>query len=407
MRRILYAIILSLLAVPAYAQQWDQVNGSMQVRSGPSTPLVIIDQTNATANSKILSLRASGTEKCYFDIDGDMNCSGSFTLSGPLLLGDGTAAAPSYSFSSSGNSDNGMFLSAANVLGFSAAGTERVTISASAVTSTVPIVAPVGTVGAPGLTLGNDPTSGFYSAAVDARAINYTYSSTAKWKVDGAGAVMALASDWSLGFQSATSVQSGSPDVVLSRGAANRLDLASGDSFAIITNQPTAPTDSTAVDPGTVTRLRSSSTITPASAGVGNCAAAFLAAATTADCTIATLPAGMQLQKIYAEVTAGFTCSGTCTGTKVVQCGTAAGGTEVLAAAFDVTATGVAGDADAELGSGMTRAAAIQGGLLGSWTTTTPISCRFTSGTGNWGNAAATFVNAGSIKFTLITEQLK
>lgn len=168
-----------------------------------------------------------------------------------------------------------------------------------------------------------------------------------------------------------------------------------------------APTDSTAVDVGDVSRLRSSSTITPATAGVGNCGASFLAAALTADCTIATLPAGMKLTAIYADVTVGFTCSGTCSGTKVVQCGTAVNGTQVLAAALNVATTATYGLADADLGSGMTRAAAIQGGLIGSWSATTPISCRFTSGTGNWGNAAATFVNAGSIKFTLITEQIK
>ena len=147
--------------------------------------------------------------------------------------------------------------------------------------------------------------------------------------------------------------------------------------------------------------------IVPATGGATNCATAFAAAALTADCTVATLKAGQKLVDVHADVTVGFTCSGTCTGTKVVQCGTAAGGTQVLAAGFNVAATGVAGDADAELGSGMTRAAAIQGGLLGSWSSTTPISCRFTSGTGNWGNGSATFVNAGSITFTLVTEQIK
>lgn len=49
----------------------------------------------------------------------------------PITGPDGTAGAPTYSFSSSGNSDNGMFLSAANALGFSTAGTERWTMSAS------------------------------------------------------------------------------------------------------------------------------------------------------------------------------------------------------------------------------------------------------------------------------------
>jgi hypothetical protein len=115
----------------------------------------------------------------------------------------------------------------------------------------------------------------------------------------------------------------------------------------------------------------------------------------------------MKLVGVYADVTVGFTCSGTCTGTKVVQCGITGAGTEILAAGFNVATTGQAGDADAELGSAMTRAAAIQGGYLPSWSGTTPVMCRFTSGTGNWGSGAATFVNAGSIKFTLVTEQVK
>ena len=103
MRRILTALILVLLAAPAYAQQWDQVNGSMQVKSGPSAPLVIIDQTNTAANRKILSLRAAGTEKCSFDIDGDMTCAGSFTFVNLTFTGqaigplDTDCSAPAYS----------------------------------------------------------------------------------------------------------------------------------------------------------------------------------------------------------------------------------------------------------------------------------------------------------------------
>src|SRR3990167_409991 len=363
MRSLRLILALLTLAGPAYAQQWDQVNGSMQVRSGPTTPLVIIDQTNASTNNKILSLRANGTEKCSVDVDGDLVCAGSFEFVNLTFTGqavgplDTDCSAPAYS------------------------GLAKLTTGFAVRPAPSAVVCVGGTLVA-------------------------THSATQALLAD------AIALEWS--------------DVSLSRGAANRLDLATGDSLRLVSGglgvgviqatagfisssgpAVTAPTDSTAVDAGTVTLQRSSSTITPATGGAGNCGAAFLAAALTADCTIATLPAGMQLKQIYAEVTAGFTCSGTCSGTKVVQCGTAAGGTEVLAAAFDVTAAGVAGDADAELGPGLVRAAAIQGGLLGSWASTTPISCRFTSGTGNWGDAVATFVNAGSIKFTLVTQQLK
>lgn len=59
---------------------------------------------------------------------------GSFTgtlrVTGQITGSDGSAAAPAYSFSSSGNTDNGMYLSAANVLSFAIAGTKTATIQA-------------------------------------------------------------------------------------------------------------------------------------------------------------------------------------------------------------------------------------------------------------------------------------
>lgn len=104
MKRMLLAVLLVVLfGTSAYAQQWDQVNGSMQVKSGPSAALVIIDQTNTAANRKILSLRAAGTEKCSFDIDGDMTCAGSFTFVNLTFTGqaigplDTDCSAPAYS----------------------------------------------------------------------------------------------------------------------------------------------------------------------------------------------------------------------------------------------------------------------------------------------------------------------
>lgn len=53
------------------------------------------------------------------------------TFTGPLLAPDGTAAAPAYSFASTGNSDNGMYLSAANAIGLATAGTARWAVNAS------------------------------------------------------------------------------------------------------------------------------------------------------------------------------------------------------------------------------------------------------------------------------------
>lgn len=171
---------------------------------------------------------------------------------------------------------------------------------------------------------------------------------------------------------------------------------------------PAVGADATNVDLGDVNRVRQQYTITPATGGATNCGPAFLAAATTADCTIATLKAGEKLVGIYADVTTGLTCSGTCTGTKTIGIGKTAGGTEFLTSGLSVVTTATQfGLVDADLGTAMTRAAAIQGGTIQSWTATTPVIVRFTSGTGNWGNAATTFVNAGSVKFTIIVEQVK
>lgn len=108
MKRIVLALLFALIGFPAYAQQWDRVNGSMQVRSGPSAPLVIIDQTNTSTNNKILSLRANGTEKCSVDVDGDLVCAGSYSFTGQILapVTPTDCSAPQYSFT--GDTDTGV-----------------------------------------------------------------------------------------------------------------------------------------------------------------------------------------------------------------------------------------------------------------------------------------------------------
>jgi hypothetical protein len=91
MKRLLLTLILALAVTPAYAQQWDQVNGSMQVKSGPTAPLVIIDQT--TAGQKIASFRSAGTEKCYIDVSGNLNCAGTLSLTSTITTYSNVATA--------------------------------------------------------------------------------------------------------------------------------------------------------------------------------------------------------------------------------------------------------------------------------------------------------------------------
>lgn len=167
MKKLTLALAFVLASIPAYAQQWDQVNGSMQVKSGPTAPLVIIDQT--AAGQKILSLRNNGTEKCYVDVSGNLNCAGTFTLTGQFLAGDGSASAPSYSFAS--ETGAGLFRNGAADIRLMTAGG------------------------------------------------NVSFRTAANQLIVGVGGLV---------------FDNGTQDVSLSRGAADRLDLATGDSFKIV-----------------------------------------------------------------------------------------------------------------------------------------------------------------------------
>lgn len=143
-------------------------------------------------------------------------------------------------------------------------------------------------------------------------------------------------------------------------------------------------------------------------ATITNTVAACITAATTCDVTIATLPAKTILKGVYADLTATFTCGATCTtATLSGVVGRGSGGAEFLASMDLDASTTQFGDVDAEMGTQLTRAAAIQGGILGSWAGTTNVVLRITSGTGNLGTGAATNLNAGSITFYLLTERLQ
>ena len=81
-----------------------------------------------------------------------------------------------------------------------------------------------------------------------------------------------------------------------------------------------------------------------------------------------------------------------------------AGANEYLVLFDADAATGWFGGADAELGTALARATAVQGGKLSI--AGNIVSLRLTSGTGNIGNGAATNLSQGSITFYLVTERL-
>jgi len=124
---------------------------------------------------------------------------------------------------------------------------------------------------------------------------------------------------------------------------------------------------------------------------------AFVCAAVTCDLTIGTLPAAnVWTTNVTAQLVTTFACAATCTtSTLSFIVGKGAGGAEYLASFDADAAAGFFGDADAELGTLMTRAAAIQGGTFSSGTQA--LVLRLTSGTGNIGNGTVTNLSQGSI----------
>ena len=107
--------------------------------------------------------------------------------------------------------------------------TDVLSLSPTAVTSGVPILAPDGLVSAPAYSFTDAPTTGHYLNA-DNTSLMLALGGIDIWRWDNNPAMV---------FHSAAALQwgssgVGSPDVSLSRGAANRLDLATGDSFYIV-----------------------------------------------------------------------------------------------------------------------------------------------------------------------------
>jgi hypothetical protein len=91
---------------------------------------------------------------------------------GELFKGvpDGTAAAPAIAFES--DDGNGIFLSTTDTVGIATNGSSRMTVSTTAVTSTLPVIVPDGTAAAPSVAFtGSGTDTGIYSPGVDQVAV--------------------------------------------------------------------------------------------------------------------------------------------------------------------------------------------------------------------------------------------
>jgi hypothetical protein len=135
----------------------------------------------------------------------------------------------------------------------------------------------------------------------------------------------------------------------------------------------------------------------------------FIANATTADVTLATLPAKTAIAAVVADLTQTFACTATCTtATLSMTCGKTAGGAEYLLSFDADAATGQFGITQATIGASLKYATppATLLGDLPAWASTTAVQCRLTSGTGAVGTGSATNLSQGSITFYLTTTRM-
>jgi len=125
--------------------------------------------------------------------------------------------------------------------------------------------------------------------------------------------------------------------------------------------------------------------------------AALSAAVLTADKVIATIPAKTRLITVIADTTVPYTGGATSAAALIV--GKAAGGAQYIATHDVRTAAIVKGLADADMGTELTRAAAINGGAIVDWVSAVSVYVRITTVSANT-NA----LTAGSTTYYLVCE---
>lgn len=120
---------------------------------------------------------------------------------------------------------------------------------------------------------------------------------------------------------------------------------------------------------------------------------ATIAAALTQEFALGVIPARARVRSVITDTTQAFAHGANTFSARV---GKTAGGQEYILD-HNVGATGQKGLADADMGASLTRAAAVQGGDIPSWSATTTLYLRITKVGANLGTGSATSQTAGSI----------
>jgi hypothetical protein len=349
--------------------------------------------------------------------------------SAPIRLPDGSAAAPSLTFAS--DPDTGLFSVAGNYLGFTTAGGNSVAIGNSGlflgVSTLLGWSSTASAIGATDLIVSRDganvlalkngvnvqefrvygtTTGPIYTSVKNTgaygmlttnstNALYFGVNNSGFWYLDGSGGHLKAATDNTVDIGASGANR---PKDIWAAGSI----FASGSLYGAGAQLTAAVITAGS---GTGVTVNNAGSVQQHLYKVTIDRTAFVCAATTCDVTIATLPAKTFVVHALADLTTTFACTATCTtGTLSFVLGKTAGGAEYLVS-FDADAAAVVrGDAAAELGASLTEATIPTAiGDLASWTATTAVVLRLTSGTGNIGNGAATNLSQGSVTLYLTT----
>lgn len=163
----------------------DQLNGKQPAGTYIANPLTA--NLSADGSYKITNLAAgttNGDSLRYEQVIGQFLALSGGTLTGALLLADGTLGSPSLSFGS--DPDTGFYSSAANQLGLSVGGTLVGLFTSTQFRAQVSFRAIDGTAAAPAISFINDPDTGIFSVAANQLAFTVGGVQCGKFNDNGA-----------------------------------------------------------------------------------------------------------------------------------------------------------------------------------------------------------------------------
>lgn len=140
------------------------------------------------------------------------------TFASPLIAPSGSASAPSYSFS--GDTNTGIYASAADTIALATGGTQRATLSSSSLSTSVPIYAPIG---AGGVDIGVTSDRG-----IGSEGGSHVFLKSSSGKLNLFGGFAFTQSGEGFGISSHASVGTTAPDIALVRNDVALFEVTDG-----------------------------------------------------------------------------------------------------------------------------------------------------------------------------------